>query len=285
MIETSPRPDGTQKPRRFELILVKPSHYDADGYVIQWLRSSIPSNALAALYGLAADATARQVLGPDTEIVITALDETNARIRPQAIIARLERAGGFGMVGLVGVQSNQFPRALDLARPLRAAGLQVVIGGFHVSGCLAMLPGVQTDLQAALDMGITLYAGEAEDRLDEVLIDAAQRRLKPIYNHMAELPGIEHTPTPFLPFERIDRNIGGIASFDAGRGCPYQCSFCTIINVQGRKSRRRSPDDVERIIRENIAQGIRHFFITDDNFARNKDWEAILDRIIELREA
>jgi len=77
---------------------------------------------------------------------------------------------------------------------------------------------------------------------------------------------------------------GGVTSFDAGRGCPYQCSFCTIINVQGRKSRRRSPDDVEKIVRANIAQGARSFFITDDNFARNKDWEAILDRLIYLRE-
>ena len=65
---------------------------------------------------------------------------------------------------------------------------------------------------------------------------------------------------------------------------PYQCSFCTIINVQGRKSRRRSPDDVEHIIRQNWADGIRRFFITDDNLARNKDWEIILDRIIKLRE-
>src|SRR6185295_5878184 len=69
----------------------------------------------------------------------------------------------------------------------------------------------------------------------------------------------------------------------AGRGCPFQCSFCTIINVQGRKSRRRSPDDVEQIIRENVAQGLHSFFITDDNFARNQDWEPILDRLIRLR--
>ena len=39
--------------RRFCLVLVKPSHYDDDGYVIQWHRSAIPSNSLAALYGLA----------------------------------------------------------------------------------------------------------------------------------------------------------------------------------------------------------------------------------------
>src|SRR6185436_5327858 len=80
------------------------------------------------------------------------------------------------------------------------------------------------------------------------------------------------------------RTAGGVTSFDAGRGCPFQCSFCTIINVQGRKSRRRSPDDVERIIRANVAQGLHSFFITDDNFARNKDWEPILDKLIYLRE-
>jgi hypothetical protein len=54
--------------------------------------------------------------------------------------------------------------------------------------------------------------------------------------------------------------------------------------VQGRKSRRRSPDDVERLIRQHSPYGFRWFFVTDDNFARNKDWEAIFDRLIELRE-
>ncbi len=75
-----------------------------------------------------------------------------------------------------------------------------------------------------------------------------------------------------------------MTSFDAGRGCPFLCSFCTIINVQGRKSRRRSADDVEEIIRRNLAQGINRFFITDDNFARNTDWENIFDRLIAMRE-
>src|SRR4030095_6548172 len=37
-------------------------------------------------------------------------------------------------------------------------------------------------------------------------------------------------------------------------------------------------------VREHAAQGIFHFFITDDNFARNKDWEMIFDRLIHLRE-
>jgi hypothetical protein len=270
--------------RRFQLVLIKPSHYDDDGYVVQWLRSSIPSNSLAVMYTLSADAAERQVLGPDVAIDITAIDETNTRVKVKQIVAQIQRHGGLGMVGLVGVQSNQFPRALDIAKPLRAAGIQVVVGGFHVSGCLAMLAEMQADLRQAMEIGVTLFAGEAEGRMDALLRDAAAGTLKPIYNYLDDLPPLEDAPTPFLPRATIGRVIKHHASFDAGRGCPFQCSFCTIINVQGRKSRRRSPDDVERLIKQHWAEGVRRFFITDDNFARNKDWEPIFDRIIQIRE-
>jgi radical SAM superfamily enzyme YgiQ (UPF0313 family) len=188
------------------------------------------------------------------------------------------------MVMLVGVQSNQFPRALDIAAPLRRRGIPVAIGGFHVSGTIAMLNEDDADLRRAAEMGVSLFAGEAEGRLGEVLRDAWAGRLEPLYNFMNDLPGLEGAAIPLLPAERVKRTAGANTTFDAGRGCPYQCSFCTIINVQGRKSRRRSPDDVERIVRANLAQGIHSFFITDDNFVRNKDWEEILDRLIYLRE-
>src|SRR6266702_7428290 len=120
--------------RRFRLVLIKPSHYDDDGYVIRWWRAMIPSNSLAAVYGIAADCAERQVLGPDIGIDIEAIDETNTRIDVPALIARLRRNGNFGLLALVGVQSNQYPRALDIAREFRRAGVAVAIGGFHVSG-------------------------------------------------------------------------------------------------------------------------------------------------------
>jgi radical SAM superfamily enzyme YgiQ (UPF0313 family) len=272
----------TAKP--FHLFLIKPSHYDDDGYVIQWLRSSIPANTLATLNGLALDCAQRKVLGPDVEIRITVWDETNTRIRPEAIIATIRAAGGQGLVGLVGVQTNQYPRAVDIARPLRAAGLKVCIGGFHVSGCIAMLPDMPPELQEAMDLGITLFAGEAEGRLDELLRAAYYGELKPLYNFMEDLPGLEGTPTPYLPLDVVRRTSGMRTSFDAGRGCPFLCSFCTIINVQGRKSRSRNADDVEALVRANLAQGVRNFFITDDNLARNQNWEPIFDRLIAMRE-
>jgi radical SAM superfamily enzyme YgiQ (UPF0313 family) len=264
----------TNSQRRFCLVLIKPSHYDDDGYVIQWMRSAIPSNSLAVLYGLALECARQQTLGPEVALEIHAIDETNTRIRPSRIASLISDADS-GMVMLVGVQSNQFPRALELARQLRERHIQVAMGGFHVSGTIAMLTEA---------MGVSLFAGEAEGHLGEVLRDAADNHLKPRYNFMNDLPGLEGAAMPFLPSEKILRTAGANTSFDAGRGCPYQCSFCTIINVQGRKSRYRSADDCEKIVRANLSQGIHRFFITDDNFARNRNWEAILDRMIEMRE-
>src|SRR5215471_12072865 len=101
--------------KRFVLVLVKPSHYDDEGYVIQWFRSAIPSNSLAVLNGLALECAHERILG-DVEIEIHAFDETNSRIRPERIASLIGSAGA-GMVLLVGVQSNQFPRAIDIATP------------------------------------------------------------------------------------------------------------------------------------------------------------------------
>jgi hypothetical protein len=268
----------------FHLVMVKPSHYDDDGYPIQWVRSAIPSNTLACLNGLAEDAQRRAVLGKGVTIQLHTYDETNRRVRPDRIVRDIRRAGGKALIALVGVQTNQFPRAVDLARSFLAAGLPVAMGGFHVSGCLAMLPELPPEIQAAQALGISFFAGEAEaGRLDIVLRDAWAGTLAPLYNFMDDLPSLEGEPPPILPRKHVRRTSGSLSSVDLGRGCPYQCSFCTIINVQGRKSRFRSPDDLEHIIRENVAQGIKRFFITDDNFARNRHWEPLFDRMIALR--
>lgn len=270
--------------RKFYLELIKPSHYDDNGYIIQWWRAWIPSNSLSSVYGLALDAIERGVLGDGVEISVGVYDETNVVVPIKQIIRRYKNNDNQGLVCLIGVQSNQFPRAMDIARQFRAAGLQVAIGGFHVSGCIAMLPEMPQDLREALDMGITLFAGEAEGRLAEILKDAYERRLKPMYNFMDDLPRMDGQPIPFLPRRHVRRYTGALGCFDAGRGCPFSCSFCTIINVQGRKSRYRGADDVERLIRANAAQGVHRYFITDNNFARNRNWEPIFDRMIELRE-
>jgi uncharacterized radical SAM superfamily protein len=159
------------------------------------------------------------------------------------------------------------------------------MGGFHVSGCISMLGEDAPELALARELGISLFAGEAEEaRIDAVLQDGYAGRLAPLYNHLAAMPSLSGAPTPFLPIEAVDRSVDKWSSFDLGRGCPFECSFCTIINVQGRKSRFRTAEDLERILRANHAQGVTRFFIKDDNFARNKNWEAYADKMIAMRE-
>ena len=67
---------------------------------------------------------------------------------------------------------------MDLAARFREAGIQVAIGGFHVSGCLAMLPEMPPDLERARRLGVSLFAGEAEGRLAQVFADALAGRLE-----------------------------------------------------------------------------------------------------------
>ena len=269
---------------RFHVVLIKPSHYHDDGYVIRWWRGLVPSNSLAALHGVALDCAQRHVLGPDVDIEIDVIDETNQRVNIPKLLRRFRKANRFGIIGLIGVQTNQYPRALDIARPFRQEGIPVVIGGFHVSGCIAMLDGTAVDLDRARESGISIFAGEAEGRFEILLQDAASGGLKSQYDFTKDLVDMTGQPSPFLPIQYVKRTAGTNSSFDSGRGCPFQCSFCTIINVQGRRSRSRTPDDVENVIRENWQEGISRFFLTDDNFARNREWEPILDRLIKLRE-
>lgn len=264
--------------------MIKPSHYDDEGYPIQWRQSLIPSNSLACVNGLALDCDQRQILGPDVDINLVAIDETNRRIPHKKLIRMVQRDGGKALVALVGVQTNQFPRSVDMAQHYLQAGIPVCIGGFHVSGCLSMLPDTPPEIQAAMDQGISLFLGEAEgQRLDEVIQDAWGGKLKPKYDYLNDLPGISGEPIPILSDATIHRTMNTFSSFDVGRGCPYLCTFCTIINVHGRTSRFRSGEDLERIILENNAQNVRQFFITDDNLARNQNWEELFDTLIRIR--
>lgn len=110
---------------QFHLYLIKPSHYDDDGYVIQWLRSDLPSNTMAVLNGIALDCINRRVLGDNTDIVTFPVDEIHTRVRPDRIIRAINGNGAKALIAMVGVQSNQFPRAVDIARPFIEAKIPV----------------------------------------------------------------------------------------------------------------------------------------------------------------
>lgn len=272
--------------RHLKVIYVLPSKYDDEGYVLRFWRGILPSNTLCVLRTLTRALAESGALGEDVAVSVEVYDDTTQRV-PVARIARENRRRDTRVVvGFVGVQTNQFPRASDLALQFRAAGVPVMIGGFHVSGILAMFGKPTPELQHLLDHGVTLVKGEAEapGALETILRDALEGRFKPIYDIM-DFPDLARAPAPEPDADYLKRYVSKkMGTIDTSRGCPFNCSFCTVINVQGRKMRCRSAGYVLKTIEENYARGVTAYFFTDDNFARSPVCEEVFDGLIALRE-
>ncbi|MCP5197588.1 MAG: radical SAM protein [Gammaproteobacteria bacterium] len=275
-------------PRTFRLILIKPSRYDDDGYVVQWRWAIMPSNVLTTLHALAMDCAERRVLGPEVEIVIEAFDDHNGMESAEMMAARIGRASDGGMVALVGIYTAQFPRAADLARRFRALGAPVVMGGFHVSGALANLPELPLELREMRDLGVSLFAGEAEGRMEQLVRDAHAGVLAPVYSHLDDLVDLAKFKPPAAMTEHhaqwMALSLNPIDTIETGRGCPFKCTFCAVINIHGRRMRPRMVSDITALVRDSAAKGRERFWIVDDNFARNPKWREILEALARLRE-
>ena len=273
---------------KLKVVLIKPSKYDDEGYVIRFWKGVLPSNTLNVLNGLTEDVRSRGVLG-NIKIEINTFDETAEKIPLKKIIRWGQQPFTKLVVGLVGVQTNQFPRALDMARRFRAAGIDVLMGGFHTSGTINMLGDQEPEIQELIKESITVVSGEVEGKWEEILADVLRGELKPIYSYAQDLQNLvdlADAPPPVIsPTTMKHFAYSSFGTLDTSRGCPFACSFCTIINVQGRKMRERSPESVADLIRRNYYdRGINYYFFTDDNFVRKKLWRETFDALIRLRE-
>jgi radical SAM superfamily enzyme YgiQ (UPF0313 family) len=277
-----------RKVERVQIVLIKPSKYDDDGYVIRFWKGVLPSNTLSVLHGLTEDIIQRKVFG-ELPIDVITFDETAEKVPLKKIIRWSRQPGTKLLVCLVGVQTNQFPRALDMAKTLRAEGLTVIIGGFHTSGTINMLGEQEPDIQELVRESICVVSGEVEGKWEMILSDFLHDRLQSIYSFAQDLQSLVDIDTAPLPktSPKTMRHFAhpAFGTADTSRGCPFACSFCTIINVQGRKMRERSPESIATMMRRNYQEhGVSFYFFTDDNFARKKLWRETFEAIIKLRE-
>lgn len=287
--------------KRVVVLLLKPTHYDDAGFPHRYLRAVLPSNSLAVMKTIT-ERTLGSLLPSGIESEVHMLEDGILRHARQ--IERLERRfpeeGTTLVVGLVAVQTAQFPRACDLIRRWQARGAKCVIGGFHVSGSITtMLDGITdrqrpdvpcprqmpAEIQEIMDGGAVVFHGEAEDVWSEALRDMIEGNAKPLYR--GGQPDVSTAPLPEYEPSYFDGSFATVVrTVDTNRGCPFVCSFCTIINVQGRKSRYRDPAIIVAQVKDICERyGKSRFFFTDDNFARNPRWEELLDGLIALREA
>ncbi len=277
-----------RKYRTLHIILIKPSKYDDDGYVIRFWKGVLPSNTLSVLNGLTEDVKRRGLFG-DIEFAVDTFDETTEKVPVKKIVQWGRRPATKLIVCLVGVQTNQFPRALDLGKQFRADGIDVIMGGFHTSGTVNMLGPQEPDIQELIREGIVVVSGEIEGKWEGILADVVNGQAKPLYSFAQDLKSlvdIEKAPHPVMSpktMQHFARPTFG--TVDTSRGCPFACTFCTIINVQGRTMRERSSEEIAELVRRNHREhGVDFYFFTDDNFARKKLWRETFEVLIRIRQ-
>ncbi len=272
--------------KTLHIVLIKPSKYDDEGYVIQYKKGVMPSNTISVLYGLTLKVAESDYLPPSTKIKVDLIDEIVTRINIKKLVNMSKKKNKKLLVCLCGVQTNQFARSSDIALKLSAQGVTVIIGGFHISGSIAVFNKMSPELKELYEKGVSLVAGEVEETWKDILNDFMKDELKLLYNFLDKKPQLAFCSLPDVHKKYQKKYfLTGYATMDLGRGCPFNCTFCCIINVQGRKMRFRNIDGLKEIIRYNFYKNrIKNYFFTDDNFSRNKNWEQILDILIELRE-
>lgn len=275
--------EATNPPQVLRIYLIRPSRYDDDGYVVRHRKGVIPSNTLSTLHGLSLHLNETGRLGR-TRVESVPVDEAVEKVPFGRIFARARRADSRVVVALCGVQTNQIVRATDLARRFRARGISVLIGGFHVSGVNALVPGTSPEITTLMDMGVHVVRGEVDALWGDILRQLLVGCLPLWVDHLHAQPDLALQPLPVADPHTMARfAVSDQCTMDASRGCPFNCSFCTIINVQGRAMRARRPHAILANMRRQYARGIHQYFFTDDNFARHPQWEAIFDGMAEMR--
>jgi hypothetical protein len=270
--------------QQLDVTLIRPTNYTDDGYPIKTRIGVIRSNTLTQIGTLVRE-LANESFFKGITLNIHKIDEAIEWIPVKDIINRSTVTGAKSIVMLVGVQTNQYPRALDIASKFLPHGIPVLIGGFHVSGMLAMI-GVTRDLKNTMSKGVTLVAGEVEGgRLSTIVKDVLKNRAKPLYNFLTPTPDLFNVPIPHITKDEFENFASRFTTIDTGRGCVFNCDFCTIINVQGRTMRYREPKQVVEFMRQSYYEaGVSHSFFTDDNTARNPRWRELFTELIRMRE-
>lgn len=270
--------------KSLKLFLIKPSKYDEMGYPIRFFRGVFISNTIVCINSLTQNISKSDLLG-DIDIDTEIIDESVQKIPISRIIKESRNINKKIVVCLVGVQSNQFPRAADLAISFRQASIDVLIGGFHVSGAQSLHNEDPPEIQKIIDAGVIVIKGEIEEQWVKILSDLIAGRAQRVYNFLDNKPVLFNKPLPLVNKAYLKKfAMSNIHTIDCGRGCPYNCSFCTVINVQGKKMRYRNPATIIDSINTSYHKnGINYYFFTDDNFSKHRYWEEIFDGLIALR--
>ncbi len=201
-------------------------------------------------------------------------------------VQKVDFDGNWDLVGITGM-TFKAPRAYEIADEFRRRGVPVVMGGIHASMC-------PDEAATHVDSVVT---GEADEIWPDIVRDAEAGRLQPRYQ-AESAPDISRLPAPRYDLTAQDHYL--MFYLQTTRGCPHNCEFCTVTRFNGRRLRKKTPEQVVNEIREIFK--LRYvplrmkdddhggeskrcapaaFFFTDDNFAGSRSHALAVCKALE----
>ena len=156
------------------------------------------------------------------------------------------------IVGICGM-AIQFPRQRALIQHYKTVGRLVVAGGSYASLCPEAFEGLAD----------VVVSGEAEYIWPRFCADYTNGHTDSLYHETGEV-NLADSPVPRFDLLKLDRYTR--VSLQFSRGCPYQCEFCDIIVMFGRRPRTKNPEQIGRELDELRAARVHNVFFVDDNF-------------------
>jgi hypothetical protein len=248
------------------VVIIKPSKYGVTGYVERFWRGFMPNSTVRYILSMtpsSIDGVPIEVFAVD-EYVHTDLDYLNLIRHPNVPT----------LLALVGVQSHQFQRSLDLAAFARAHGVQhCVIGGPHPMTC---------DTSMFWNLGVSFALSEAENVWLPILKDAIRGELLPAYGGDRRWTPQVNAPVVIPPSRRdLRRYVNPMLGIYPARGCPFTCNFCSVIKIAGRQIRSQPVATTIQSLRAAKAAGVKVVMFTSDNFNKYPDAAELLENMIE----
>jgi radical SAM superfamily enzyme YgiQ (UPF0313 family) len=158
---------------------------------------------------------------------------------------------------MVSAMHAQRADALTVLARARALGRRTFVGG----------PWASTDPEAVLRVADHVMVGEAEEAFPGIALALENGTAQALYR-IVDKPDMTRSPVP--RFDLLHRDKYTSMPIQFSRGCPFQCEFCDIITIYGRRPRAKTPKQVIRELDTLLKLGWRNeVFIVDDNFIGN----------------
>lgn len=252
---------------KLRVVLIKPSKYGIDGSVERFKKGYMPNATLWHIASLTPDRIGDAPVTVHTidEYVWQDLDYLRLLHHDPDVIT---------LLALVGVQSHQFHRALDLAAYARHHGIRhCIIGGPHPMTC---------DTTSLQGRGVSFALAEAELIWREILEDAVLGELRPVYGTeqrwTKQLPSLVINPPSQEDLARYGAPILGLYPV---RGCPYKCNFCSVIKISGQQVRSPGIESTMESLRRAKHAGVKIVKFVSDNFNKFPQVRELLQAMID----